>query len=246
MSAIEIEEHGEIVYLYLNRPQKLNALTPSLLESLIASIEQLSQHAAKVLVLRGRGRAFSAGADLTAFAAPLMGENNLAVADLGRRAAETLHQLDKLKIAFVDGQCVGGGIVLALACDLRWATAGSRFSMPELPNGIPVAWGGLGRLSATIGISAAKELVYSGASISADRALEIGLIGAKFDHASDAAKAIDKLASIPSFTLNQTKKQFREIEVEDFDPAEDASIMVNAAKDAEVIQRMTETWVRRS
>ena len=246
MSGIDIKEHGEIVHLFLNRPNKLNALTPGLLESFIAAIDGLTQHPAKVLVLRGRGRAFSAGADLTAFAASLTGENSLAVADLGRRAAEALDQLDKLKVAFVDGPCVGGGIVLALACDLRWATAGSRFSMPELPNGIPVAWGGLGRLSAIVGTSAAKELVYGGASITAKRALEIGLVGAEFAHANDVEKALEKLASIPSFTLNHTKQQFREIEVGHFDPAGDASIMVNATKDPDVIQRMTETWLRRS
>ena len=110
---------GELV---LNRPEKLNALSRDLLRELIEACGELDRDAdLKVVVLRGEGRAFSAGFDLTD---AVLADATLSArdaADLGRRATDALARLRAVTIAAIHGHCVGGGVVLASACDLRIA-----------------------------------------------------------------------------------------------------------------------------
>ena len=93
----------------------------------------------KVVIISGAGRAFSAGADLASFGGPA---DTLprAAADAGRRMAEAIEGMEAATIAAVHGHCVGGGVVLAGACDLRIAAESTRFSIPEVDLGIPLAW----------------------------------------------------------------------------------------------------------
>jgi enoyl-CoA hydratase/carnithine racemase len=114
----------------------------------------------KVVIVAGAGRAFSAGADLASFG----GAQELPVreaADRGRQMAEALEQMRAVSIAAIQGWCVGGGLVLAAACDLRVAAADARFSIPEVDLGIPLAWGGIPRLVREIGPARTKELVLT-------------------------------------------------------------------------------------
>jgi len=112
------------------------------------------------VIVRGAGRAFSAGADLTSFSGPQRHSPRDA-ADLGREMADALERMRALAIAVIQGWCVGGGLVLAAACDLRIATDDARFSIPEVDLGIPLAWGGIPRLVREIGPALTKELVLT-------------------------------------------------------------------------------------
>jgi enoyl-CoA hydratase/carnithine racemase len=112
------------------------------------------------VIVSGAGRAFSAGADLGSFT----GSQEVPIreaADLGREMADALEGMRALTIAAIRGWCIGGGLVLAAACDLRIAADDARFSIPEVDLGIPLAWGGIPRLVREIGPALTKELVLT-------------------------------------------------------------------------------------
>lgn len=158
---LEINRRGAIAELWLNRPQRLNALSLDLLEELTLAARELdADRDIRVVLLRGRGRAFSAGADLQGF--PNLDEVHLRpAADAGRRMADAIEAMNAITVAGIHGWCVGGGLVLAAACDLRVATDDARFSIPEIDLGIPLAWGGIPRLVREIGPALTKELVIT-------------------------------------------------------------------------------------
>ncbi len=122
---------------------------------------------ATVVVVSGAGRAFSAGADLASFGPSSSTDERVPTlsprdsADLGRQMAEAIESMRALAIASIRGWCIGGGLVLAAACDLRVASENARFSIPEVDLGIPLAWGGIPRLVRELGPALAKELVLT-------------------------------------------------------------------------------------
>ena len=155
------EVDGAVGRLTLNQPAKLNPLSTTVLGELAAAARWFeSQPEVKVVIVRGAGRAFSAGADLSTFEGPREGSTRQA-ADSGREMAEALEQMRAISIAAIQGWCVGGGLVLAAACDLRVAAEDARFSIPEVDLGLPLAWGGIPRLVREIGPALTKELVLT-------------------------------------------------------------------------------------
>jgi len=147
-----------IARLELNRPERLNALSPRALEELVRAAELIaSADGVKVVIVTGAGRAFSAGFDLDAAG----GEPDRDRIDLGRRMADAVSAIPAVTIASIHGHCVGGGLVLAAACDIRLAAEGTRFSIPEVDFGIPLAWGGIPRLVRELGPALTKELVLT-------------------------------------------------------------------------------------
>jgi enoyl-CoA hydratase/carnithine racemase len=152
---------GSVGRLTLNRPEKLNPLSPQTLAELAAAARWFDEQSdVKVVIVRGAGRAFSAGADLSTFGGPQeVGIRE--AADRGRRMADALEQMRALSIAAIQGWCVGGGVVLAAACDLRVASEDARFSIPEVDLGLPLAWGGIPRLVREIGPALTRELVLT-------------------------------------------------------------------------------------
>ena len=135
---LEVTVNGAIGELWLNRPQRLNALSTTTLAELAEAARWFDQQAeVRVVVVGGRGRAFSAGADLDGF--PAVGDVGLRqAADVGRQMAEALEAMRAVSIARIQGWCVGGGLVVAAACDLRVAAESARFSIPEIDLGIPL------------------------------------------------------------------------------------------------------------
>lgn len=172
---IDLTVDGDRGELHLNRPEKLNALRLETLRELAEAAAWLNtQPDLKVVLVAGRGRAFSAGADVGAFAAR-GGEDPgafRAAADAGRLMADALERVAAVTIAKVHGHCVGGGLVLAAACDIRVAAEDTRFAIPEVDLGIPLAWGGIPRLVREIGPTLTKELVMTCRSFDAAEALE--------------------------------------------------------------------------
>lgn len=144
--------------LTLNRPDKLNPLSSHTLHEIELAARWFDEHHdLKVVVVSGAGRAFSAGADLSAFTQSAPMEDR----QVGWRMARALEEMRAGTVARVHGWCVGGGLVVASACDLRIAADTARFSIPEVDIGIPLAWGGIPRLVREIGPALTKELVMT-------------------------------------------------------------------------------------
>ncbi|WP_008294001.1 enoyl-CoA hydratase/isomerase family protein [Congregibacter litoralis] len=206
---LEVERQGSIARLWLNRPDKLNPLSLLTLEELIAAAAELNKDSAlKVVIVGGRGRCFSAGADLGGFPKPEEAGARDA-ADTGRRMADALESINAVTIARIQGWCVGGGLVLAAACDLRVASADARFSIPEIDLGIPLAWGGIPRLVREIGPALTKELVMTCRPFDAAEALSAGFLNRSVAP-EELDKAVDDLAaainSRPAFPVQATKR----------------------------------------
>ncbi len=164
--------------LTLARPEKLNALSLETLEELITAARWFDTHPElKVVVVAGEGRAFSAGVDLGVLAGGLAGQPDpRRAADLGRRMADAIEAMHAVTIARIQGHCVGGGLVLAAACDLRIAAEDTVFSIPEVDLGIPLAWGGIPRLVREIGPAFTKELVMTCRPFDAGEAQRLGFV----------------------------------------------------------------------
>lgn len=156
---VEVSDH--VGRLTLNRPDKLNPLSWQCLAEIAAAARWFdTQPAVRTVIVSGAGRAFSAGADLSTFSSR-MEISTREVAEHGRKMADALEAMDAIAIAAIQGWCVGGGLVVAAACDLRIATTDAMFSIPEVDLGIPLAWGGIPRLVREIGPALTKELVLT-------------------------------------------------------------------------------------
>jgi enoyl-CoA hydratase len=179
--------------LLLDRPDKLNALTVGNLERLAAAVRGLMwPDCPRVLVVRSTTpRAFSVGADINEWAAfsPL---EAMAASERGTAALASLAELACPVVAAISGHCVGGGLELALACDLRVADRTARLGFPEATLGNATGWGGLPRLVALVGPGRAKDLLLTGRILEAEEALAMGLIDRLAD-ADALSEAVDEL-----------------------------------------------------
>ena len=175
---ITIETRGSRGRIELNRPDKLNALSTTTLRELRDAAAWFDRaDGVRVVVIEGAGRVFSAGADLEWFTGPPPeGAAARAAADAGREMAEAVEAMKPITIAAIRGVCVGGGLVLAAACDLRVAAEDTYFSIPELDLGIPLAWGGIPRLVREIGPALTKELVMTCRPFTAAEARAAGFL----------------------------------------------------------------------
>jgi enoyl-CoA hydratase/carnithine racemase len=205
-AALRLDLRAPIARLTLDRPERLNALSPELLAELIEASEAVAAaDAVKVVIVSGAGRAFCAGFDLSAAA----GEPDRDQVDLGRRMADAVSRIPALTIASIHGHCVGGGLVLAAACDIRLATEDTRFSIPEVDLGIPLAWGGIPRLVRELGPALTKELVltcrpFSAAEAHAARFLNRVLAADELERETDALA--ERLATKAQFLIRHTKQ----------------------------------------
>jgi len=173
-----------VTLLRLNRPP-LNPLSTALLRELEAIATGLAADASvKAVVVTGSEKAFAAGADVSEFTA----DGAAAVVNAGIRAGfDALAAIPRPVIAAVNGFALGGGLELALACDLRVAADSARLGFPEIQLGIFPGGGGTQRATRLIGPAKAKELIWSGRHVRADEALAIGLV----DRVVPAAEVLD-------------------------------------------------------
>jgi len=235
MPIIDSESRGGIHWLTLNRPRVKNALSPELLESLIAHCAKLAaDRSIKLVVLRGAEHAFSAGADLPAFMAALTGPDSRAAAELGLRACTSLLSLPQITVAAIEGSCVGGGLVLAANCDLRFATRDAKFKIPELELGIPLAWGALPRLIQLLGEGPALSLTLTCRGFSAEEASRMGFV--EFCDSPEAMLSqLESIASRPQDALSVTKEQLSQLRSGSFDFGEEAERLLEALQDPETL-----------
>lgn len=178
MSGIEVTYRlgGRVACLTLCGPEKLHLLGRTLLAALPEAIARASSKSdVDVLVLRGEGKTFSAGADLVEIATMEPAEA-ASFAALGQAATRALADAPVPVLAVIDGPCLGGGLELALACDIRVATPSAVFGYPAAERGLIPAFGGTSRAPAILGLARAAELAYTARRLSADEALAWGLL----------------------------------------------------------------------
>jgi enoyl-CoA hydratase/carnithine racemase len=157
----------------IDRPP-LNALSGALLDEIAAAARQLADDAdVKAVVVLGGAKAFAAGADISEFGGP---DEARAISRRFRTAFDAIAGVPRPVIAAINGVALGGGLELALACDLRMAADNARVGQPEILLGVIPGAGATQRLPRLIGPSRAKELIWSGRQVKADEALSIGLV----------------------------------------------------------------------
>lgn len=198
---------GRIGRLTLNRPEKLNPLSTRCLDELAAAAAWFDEQPdVRVVVVTGAGRAFSAGADLAGFEAPGDRPARDAV-DAGRVMVESIERMRAVTIASIHGHCIGGGVLLAMACDLRIAAESTNFVIPEVDLGIPLTWGGIPRLVREIGAAATRDLVLSCRPFTAMEAHVRGVANrmvADDDLAGEVDDLARALAAKSAYTLRAT------------------------------------------
>lgn len=185
---VRAETDGDVTTVLLDRPAKLNALTPEMLDALEAVLLRVAAGDARVLVLRGAGpRAFCVGADINAFSSLRPVAMWREWTARGHRVFDLLASLRQPTVAVVHGVAAGGGLELALACDFRIVTADARLSLPEVGLGTVPGWGGTERLTDLVGRARAKQIVLARQQLDGPTASAWGLATAC--PAPDAAEA---------------------------------------------------------
>lgn len=175
--ALRVVEEGDIAWLILDRPDRRNALTQAMWRALPALLDQIADFPARVLVIRGEGGHFAAGADIGEFE-EVYADRSSAERYFSEIAAamDALADFGKPVLAMIDGACVGGGLGLALCCDLRIAATGARFGITPAKLGLMYNLADTRRLVAAVGEQRARDILYTARILDADEALACGLV----------------------------------------------------------------------
>lgn len=210
---VDLEVRDDVAIVTLDRPEKLNAITDEMLDGLLGVIGVVAgSDAIGAAVVTGRGRAFSAGGDITAMSAM---DDEAFAATIARymRVAEAFHRCPKPIIAAVHGYALAGGFELALLCDVRFAATGTQFGLPDTPLGLSPTSGMTYLLPRVIGLGRAMALTLSGHSIDAVEAERIGLVDRVVEPDALLAEAeafAHRLASFPRTGVAWTKLGFHD------------------------------------
>lgn len=194
---VDLSVRDAVGTIVMDRPDALNAITPTMLAELNEAADRVAaDDAVRVVVLTGRGRAFSAGVDLKA-----LGDRELVDGKVGdildvpaRRLTMLLSSMPKPVIAAVNGFCFTGALELALACDIILAADNAKIADTHAKFGIRPTWGMTQRLPAAVGVTRARELSYTARTITGIEAVEIGL-AARSASLDDYDEALNGLIS---------------------------------------------------
>ena len=211
MPGLRTAHEGAVCRAVLDEPDKLNPLSPKVLEDLEALVARLpDQPEVRVVVFEGEGRAFSAGADLrpSQRPAPTTWAGRRRQSGRWQRALEALERIPQVTVASLKGRVIGGAVLLAMSCDLRIGAEDTLFSVPEVALGIPLTWAGLPRLVREIGLPRTRELVMTGRTVPAAEALDWGLITRlvpRSELESATRALVDELLAMPEVPLAMTR-----------------------------------------
>ncbi|MGB8364145.1 MAG: enoyl-CoA hydratase [Rhizomicrobium sp.] len=192
------QKDGAIGHLIFNNPDKLNAISLEMWEGMGKAVEQFeADPAIRVIVVSGAGgKSFVAGADVSKYEEERMGENAQEhYAQTGERSLTQLYNTDKVTIAAIDGWCLGGGISVAVCCDLRYASSKSKFGQPAMRYGIGYRYKSLRRLVDIVGSPATKDMLLGGLQFDAQEAYAKGLVGRVLPEGEEFDAFIEKTAS---------------------------------------------------
>ena len=174
-----VQAQGSVGLVILNRPERRNALSAEMSAAIPEAMKALeARDEIRVIILRGAGQeAFAAGADISEF-----GENRQSGAmakqyeQRNQEALAAIRNSVKPTLAMIHGFCIGGGLAIALACDIRLAAQSASFALPPAKLGLAYPFEGLRQVLAIIGVARAKEMIFTARRISADEALGLGLV----------------------------------------------------------------------
>ena len=196
---IQLESDNGIWKLTINRPESLNALNIQVLSEMAEALRLISEMAfedAKALVITGSGqKAFVAGADIKEMSA-LSPEDAV---QFSRKGQSVFHELELMKIpviAAVNGFALGGGLELALGCDFIYAADNAKMGLPEVSLGLIPGFGGTVRLARAVGLRKARELIFTGDMITAQEAMNFGLVNKVVPQAELMPAVMKRLESI--------------------------------------------------
>jgi enoyl-CoA hydratase/carnithine racemase len=204
---IKVSERDGISTIYLNRPEKMNALTLEMVEELIEYLDSKKNSDTKVIIIRGEGKHYCSGADISAFTkmSPQEGhEFHLRLNDL----AIKIRNFSRPVIAMLHGYSMGGGLEIAESADIRIAAESAVIAQPEINIGINAGAGGNVILPRLVGRGMAMYLILTGERISARKAMEIGLVDLVFPDQvveDEIMKLASKIRDMPSQTVIYAK-----------------------------------------
>jgi enoyl-CoA hydratase/carnithine racemase len=194
METISIEVENGLAWMYLDRPEKLNAMNPAMFEELGVSADYIRDDPeVKVAIITGRGRGFCAGIDLSSLDG-YQDTDPHAFRVIVRKIQHNFRAFELIEkpiIAMANGHALGAGTELALACDIILASTEATFGLLEVNVGLVVDLGGTQRLPRSVGVHRAKELILTGKKITADEAERIGLVSAVYPPEELKPKAIE-------------------------------------------------------
>jgi 3-hydroxypropionyl-coenzyme A dehydratase len=250
MKYIQLEPHGDVAVVRINRPEALNAMNVDVISELSRTIDIISaDDAIKVVIITGAGeRSFCAGADISYMVniEPMQAEK---YASSAQAVLNKIEKLEKPVIAAVNGFALGGGCELAMVCDIRIASSNAKIGQPEVTIGIPPGWGGTQRLLRIVGPAKAKEMIYTGKMVSAEEAASIGLVNRVISvgpednlppaaPAGDAAKEKERAAEVAKILnrklMNECMTLAKEITKNSFTAVKVSKMLINRGMDADI------------
>jgi len=210
---LQFEVVDSIGWVRLNRPRRLNAISPQMVSDLRAVVDAVrADSSVRVLVFVGTGRAFSAGADIGELVGLKSSTRFLRFLESIQGVLDDVESLDRPTIAAVNGLAYGGGCELAIACDLRLMAESAKLGVPEILIGVLPGGGGTQRLPRLLPPAIAKQMIFFGEPISAETAARHGLANAVVPDEQiekTAGEWARKLATLPPLALGAAKMLVR-------------------------------------
>ena len=196
--SVRLEKDGAIAWVIFDHEARRNALTLAMWQQIPEVVAQIANdNAIRVAVMRGAGDvAFVSGADISQFTEARMGDAARVYDEANSAAFSALSNLEKPLLAAVHGFCVGGGLAIAATADLRYSADDGRFGIPAVKLGIGYPLGGVEKLANIVGLSRAKEMLFTGRRFTAQEALALGLINGVHNKAELLPKVRELALSI--------------------------------------------------
>ena len=207
---VELNRRDSILTVTMNRPEKRNAMSSTMLARLVEVFSGLEHDSeARVVIVRGAGRSFCAGLDLGELAAAKSAKGTVALTEI----EDVFHELERVPqptIAMVQGEAIAGGCELALHCDLRVAADDVKFAMPLARLGIALPFPLIQKLLDTIGTAQTKELLFTGEFFRAERALALHMVN-RLVPLADLERATDELAATIAANAPLSLRAFKRV-----------------------------------
>ncbi|MDD2496005.1 MAG: enoyl-CoA hydratase-related protein [Tissierellia bacterium] len=212
MEKIHINNQGNIVIVTIDNPP-MNALDAQVIDELEQAFEEIAKYDdLNAVVLTGEGKAFVAGADIKQFVG-LKFEGGVKLTTRGQSVYRKIEEFPVPVICAINGYALGGGLELALSCDIRIADKKAKLGLPEATLGICPGYGGTQRLPRVVGKAMAKKMIFTGTPISADDAFSIGLCEQVSDEGKvveDALLLAEKITKVAPISVRKIKKLMNE------------------------------------
>lgn len=208
-----VEKNDKITRVTINRPQSLNALNSSVLRDLEKCFQDISNDkTCRIVILTGAGdKAFVAGADIKEIST-LNKKSAFEFGVHGQKVFSMIEGLPQVVIGAINGFALGGGLELALSCDFLISSKTAKFGLPEVGLGLIPGFGGTQRLSRLVGLSRAREMIFTGKHIPAEEAFSIGLVNQVVEGSPvDAALTLSqKIISNGSLAIDYAKRSINQ------------------------------------